>query len=109
MSYTRGEVVRGPDLLGPHRHRPYVLISTADHPFQDEEGLWATVTTTSRSRAIPLDDEGFKSGGLDKPSFASPWNVVTIKFADMDELEGVLNDDVLRKIVTDVGFYIGLT
>lgn len=108
MSYSRGEVVKGPDLVGPHDHRPYVLISTTDHPFQDEEGLWVTVTTTGRSRAIPLGNDDFHSGGLDKPSFASPWNVATIKFADMGKREGVLKDDVVRQIVTDVGFYIGL-
>lgn len=108
MAYSRGEVVKGPDVVGPHDHRPYILISTPDHPFDEEEGLWVTVTTQGRSQAIPLGDSDFETGGLDKTSFASPWNVVTIKFADMDAVEGKLNDEVTRQIVTDVGFYIGL-
>lgn len=40
---------------------------------------------------------------------ASPGNVVRIIFADMAELDGLLNNDVLREMVTDAGFYVGLT
>jgi mRNA interferase MazF len=57
--YTRGAVVKGPDLLGPHSHRPYVCLSTASPPFRDEEAVYTAVTTTRRSEAIPLTDEDF--------------------------------------------------
>jgi len=52
--YARGTVVKGPDLLGPHNHRPYVCLSTQKPPFRDEEAVYAAVTTTRRSQAIPL-------------------------------------------------------
>lgn len=108
MAYRRGDVVKGPDLLGPHAHRPYVLISTPEHPFHGEEGIWVVVTTTERPQAIPLEGEAFRSGGLDRESFASPWNVVTIKTADMDEVEGQLVASVVDEIVEEVGRLIGL-
>lgn len=42
--YTRGAVVKGPDLLGDHDYRPYVCLSDDSHPFHDEEALYAAVT-----------------------------------------------------------------
>lgn len=108
MAYHRGEVVKGPDLLGPHRHRPYILISTTEHPFHGKEGIWVVVTTTERSQAIPLSEEAFESGGLERESYASPWNVVTIKSADMDGVEGRLEDSVVDRIAEAVGELIGL-
>ena len=59
--YTRGTVVKGPDLLGPHDYRPYVCPSTEDPPFRDEEAVYAVVTTTRRSAAIPLARTEFSS------------------------------------------------
>jgi hypothetical protein len=61
--YDRGTVVKGPDLLGPHDHRPYVCLSTAAPPFRDEEAVYAVVTTTRRSAAVPLASPDFTSGG----------------------------------------------
>ena len=60
--YARGSVVKGPDLLGPHDYRPYVCLSTQDPPFRDEEAVYAAVTTTPRSGAIPLAGSDFTSG-----------------------------------------------
>lgn len=54
QSYNRGAVVKGPDLLGPHTYRPYVCLSMDDPPFREEEAVYAVVTTTRRSAAIPL-------------------------------------------------------
>lgn len=107
-TYSRGAVVKGPDLFGSSTFRPWVLVSTRDHPFSGEEGLWVAVTTTSRSQAIPLGDDDFESGGLPKTSFASPWNVTTIKLADMGVVEGMLDADVTDRIAETAATYMGV-
>lgn len=68
MEYSRGAVVKGPDLFAGHDYRPYVCLSDDMHPFSDEEALYAAVTTTRRSVAIPLSDSDFKSGGVPRES-----------------------------------------
>ena len=39
-TYTRGVVVKGPDLLAEHDYRPYVCLSDDSRPFSDEEALY---------------------------------------------------------------------
>lgn len=106
-AYSRGAVVKGPDLFGSSSYRPWVSVNTTEHPFHTQEGLWVAVTTTGRSQAIPLGDDDFTSGGLPKTSYANPWNVTTIKTADMGAVEGVLDEDVVDRIVTDAATYMG--
>lgn len=108
MTYLRGEVVKGPDLFGSSSFRPWVLVSTQDHPFESQEGLWVAVTTTGRSEAIPLGSDDFISGGLPKTSYASPWNVTTIKMADMSTVEGILEESVVDRITEDAAVYMGV-
>jgi mRNA-degrading endonuclease toxin of MazEF toxin-antitoxin module len=107
QSYHRGAVVKGPDLLGPHPHRPYVCLSTDDPPFRDEEAVYAVVTTTRRSAAIPLASADFTTGGLPRDSYVNPWVLVTIKHADIQDIEGQLADDTVNKIARDAGAHIG--
>ena len=105
--YGRGSVVKGPVLLGPHDHRPYVCLSTENPPFRDEEAVYAAVTKTSRSAAIPLAETDFRSGGLPRESYVNPWVLVTIKHADMQEIEGHLTDDTVDKIAREAATNIG--
>ena len=70
--YARGTVVKGPDLLGPHTYRPYVCLSTTSPPFRDEEAVYAAITTTRRSEAIPLTDDDFTTGSLPRESYVNP-------------------------------------
>ncbi len=62
--YARGTVVKGPDLLGPHEHRPYVCLSTEDPPFRDQEAVYAVVTALqqfpSLGRTIRVVDSPVK-------------------------------------------------
>ena len=107
QSYSRGTVVKGPDLLGPHKHRPYVCLSTADPPFRDEEAVYAVVTTTRRSAAIPLAETDFTSGGLPRESYVNPWVLVTIKHADIQLREGQLAKEAVDKIAREAASHIG--
>ena len=107
QQYARGAVVKGPDLLGPHDHRPYVCLSTENPPFRDEEAIYAAVTTTPRSAAIPLARTDFRNGGLPRESYVNPWVLVTIKHADMQEIEGQLTEDTVDKIAREAATNIG--
>lgn len=105
--YTRGAVVKGPDLLGPHEYRPYVCLSTDSPPFRDEEAVYAAVTTTRRSAAVPLTDTDFDSGSLPHKSYVNPWTLVTIKHADIDGIEGQLVAESVDKISREAAEHIG--
>lgn len=106
MGYDRGAVVKGPDLFGGHDHRPYVCLTDDAHPFDDEESLYTTVTTTRRSAAIPLTESDFVSGGLPQESYVNPWTVTSIRHADMADVEGHLTDATLEKIAREAADYI---
>jgi len=107
QSYARGTVVKGPDLLGPHEYRPYVCLSTGDPPFRDQEAVYAVVTTTRRSAAIPLAGTDFASGGLPRESYVNSWVLVTIKHADIQEIEGQLTEETVDKIAREAAIHIG--
>lgn len=106
-SYARGTVVKGPDLLGPHDHRPYVCLSTDEPPFRDEEAVYAVVTTTRRSAAIPLTATDFTNGGVPRDSYVNPWVLVTIKHTDIHGIEGHLTEDTVDTIARDAATHIG--
>ncbi|GAA0661247.1 hypothetical protein ACFQDG_08155 [Natronoarchaeum mannanilyticum] len=106
--YSRGAVVKGPDLLADHDYRPYVCLSDDTHPFADEESLYAAVTTTRRSVAIPLSDDDFASGTLPRESYVNPWTVVTIRNDDIHGVECHLVDDTVEKIANESAEYLGV-
>lgn len=106
--YTRGAVVKGPDLLGGHDYRPYVCLSDDSHPFNDEEALYAAGTTTPRAVAIPLGESDFVTGGLPRESYVNPWTVVVIRHADIEKEEGRLVEETTEKIAEEAAGYLGI-
>jgi len=108
VSFDRGTVVKGPDLLADHEYRPYVCLSDDSHPFADEEALYAAVTTTRRTVAIPLADSDFVSGGLPEDSYVNPWTVVSIRHADIHGVEGRLDELSTDTIAREAAGYLGV-
>ena len=106
--YTRGAVVKGPDLFADHDYRPYICLSGDSHPFSDEEALYAAGTTTRRAVAIPLTDGDFVSGGLPQESYVNPWTVVSIRHVDMEHEEGRLIEATTEKIAREAASYLGV-
>ncbi|MEZ3116235.1 hypothetical protein RYH80_09960 [Halobaculum sp. MBLA0147] len=106
--YERGAVVRGPDVFGGHSYRPWVTLTDRSHPFEDEEGLYAAVTTTRRSVAVPLAADDFVSGGLPRESYVNPWAITTIKDTDVDGVEGHLTDEATERIARAAAGYLGI-
>ena len=108
MAYERGIVVKGPDLFADYDYRPYVCLSDDSHPFSDEEGLYAAITTTSRTAAIPLTDEDFAAGGLPRQSYVNPWTIVSIRHADIAAEEGRLLAVTTEEIASEAAGYLGV-
>ena len=106
--YDRGAVVKGPDLFADYDYRPYVCLSDDTHPFNDEEALYAAVTTTRRAVAIPLTDDDFTTGGLPRESYVNPWTIATIRHADIQHEEGRLVDATIETIAQEAAGYIGI-
>jgi mRNA-degrading endonuclease toxin of MazEF toxin-antitoxin module len=104
----RGAVVKGPDLFADYDHRPYVRLSDDTHPFCDEEGLYAAVTTTRRAAAISLSEDDFASGGLPRDSYVNPWTVVSIRHADLAGTEGRLVEEKTENIARATARYLGV-
>lgn len=108
MGYDRGAVVKGPDLFADHDYRPYVCISDETHPFDDEESLYATATTTARDVAIHLSDGDFESGGVPRDTYVNPWTVVTIRHVDVRHQEGLLVAGQTEAIAREAAGYLGV-
>ncbi|WP_136689690.1 hypothetical protein [Halorhabdus amylolytica] len=85
----------------------YACWSTETPPLRDEEAVYAVVTATRRSAAIPLADTDFTSGGLPRESYVNPWILVTIKHADIHEIEGQLAADTVEQIVREAATHLG--
>jgi len=107
-AYTRGAVVKGPDLLAEHDYRPYVCLSDDSHPFSGEEALYAAVTTTRRAVAIPLGDGDFVAGGLPRESYVNSWTLVSIRHGDIRQEEGRLVEETIATISNDAAGYLGI-
>lgn len=108
MTYDRGTVLKGPDLFADYNYRPYVCLSDDTHPFSNEEALYAAITTTRRAVAIPLTHDDFTSGGLPRDSYVNPWTVVSIRHADIEQIEGRLVEATTEKIAQDAAGYLGV-
>lgn len=104
--FERGHVVWH-DGLFRGGGRPWVVLSDDGHPYHGREYLVCGVTTTERDHAVPLAEDAWLTGGLPRPSFASPWFLSTLKHARIDNGVGGLTDDAVGRIVTEAAGYLG--
>jgi mRNA-degrading endonuclease toxin of MazEF toxin-antitoxin module len=105
--YERGDVVWHP---APFRDggRPYVILSDDGHPFYGEEYVVVGVTTTEREQAVSLSSDAWAEGSPPKPSWASPWYVLTVKQATISDRLGRLTTETTNEIATAVARLVGL-
>lgn len=104
----RGTVVKGPDIFADYAYRPYVCLSDDEHPFSNEEALYAAITTTRRAVAIPLTDTDFATGGLPRESYANPWTIASIRHADIRDEEGRLIEPTTETVARAAAGYLGV-
>lgn len=88
---TRGDVWWGP---APHKetpaYRPWLVLSTDDHPFAGEECIGVAMTTQDHDEGIAVLDDAWVTGGSETPAYVSPWYAVTVKHAALDRKQGTL-------------------
>lgn len=110
MTYSRCAVIKGPDVLGPHSSRPYVVLSDSSHPFVDNECIVASFTRTGRPQAIRIRPSDFTTGGFPNqaPSYVSPWAVLTLKNTVVRRVEGELDPAVVDNIAHEASSYMGI-
>jgi mRNA-degrading endonuclease toxin of MazEF toxin-antitoxin module len=97
--YPREAVIICPDRVGPRQMRPFVQVSTAAHPFYGEEYTAIPLTTTLRPMAFEIADEYFVKRGLPRQSYASPWNVVTLKHEAISKHIATLSEEAIDSVV----------
>jgi mRNA-degrading endonuclease toxin of MazEF toxin-antitoxin module len=108
MTPRRGDVLWAPaPFKEDGRSRPWLVLSTDRHPFDDEESVAATVTTTPHDAAIRLDDEAWRSGGAPRTSYVAPWSVTTLKHAVTEERQGRLDERVVERVVGELAWFLG--
>lgn len=105
MPYPQGAVVLAEDPFGNTPHRPFLVLSTDQHPFHEQECIAAVVTTTSRESAIKLANSDFDRGSLPRESYVSPWNPVTIKEYMVEKHIATVVDSVVDRTVTELNTY----
>jgi mRNA-degrading endonuclease toxin of MazEF toxin-antitoxin module len=97
-----------PDRVDPQQIRPFVLVSTAAHPFYGEEYTAIPLTTTSRPMAFEITDEYFVEVGLPRQSYAAPWNIITIEHESISKHIATLSEEAIEGLVDRaIGFSRG--
>jgi len=111
VEYERGDVVEATDPFGERSaSRPFVIVSTADHPFHGDQYVALTLTTkTWYDETIPLAEEDFVEGGLPRESFVVPWGVGSPQQTDIETYLGRLAAQTVDRAVEQMTGYVTKT
>jgi hypothetical protein len=104
--HDRGEVWWGP---APQKdtpsYRPWLLLSTADHPFADTECIAVAMTTQRHPEGIPVPDAEWIEGGAETDSYVSPWYAATFKYHSFDRKQGRLAESLVGRVASRLHEY----
>ena len=92
-TFDRGDVIWHPGLFKTSG-RPWLVLSTANHPFHGEEYLVVGITTTPRPAAIELSTTAWELGGLPKDSYSSGCSGLLQMRVDSTTLVIITNEPV---------------
>jgi hypothetical protein len=108
MSYDRGDVVEAGDpFTDANASRPFLIISTDEHPFQGEQYVAVTLTTrTWYDETIGLDGADFLLGGIPERSSIVPWGVASPGHDDITDWFGRIDGDVVDRAVDELIEYL---
>ena len=107
MHPKRGDIVRSTDpfKLGTERQRPWLIINTDAHPFDEEQFIALAVTTKQYEPSVPLPDDVWVTGGVPRNSFVSPWAIHSPRVEDLVAWQGRVTDDYVTRVVEEVQTY----
>lgn len=112
--YEVGDVVWtvDPFKLGQDVPRMFAVVSTRTQPFDGEQFVGVTVTTTNHTVAHPLEDDCWEYGGTPEQSYLLPLSIHTPRLSNVEapdyqsisdpwqgRLEKSFVDDVIEEIV----------
>lgn len=90
----------------------FCVISTRTHPFEDEQFIGVTLTTTDHSLAHPLRPRDWDIGGTPEQSYVLPLSIHTprastirapTEYEDiMDPWQGTIATGLLEKIIDEI-------
>lgn len=89
----------GSGAAGGPPDRPWLVVSNENHPFQGTEYVTLGMTTSERARAIEVTERDWVVGGTRKPSYVSPWYLMTVNHADLRERIGALDEALVGRAV----------
>lgn len=104
-SFNRGHVVWH-DGLFRGSGRPWLVVSSDDHPFHGEEYIVVGITTSDRPGETELTEDAWLVGGLPRSSYVAPWFLTTLKHADIDRGVGELTEETTKSVLDDVRGYL---
>lgn len=103
--HERGVVVVAADPFGHTPRRPYLVVSSEDHPFAGDQYIALGITTQSYAESISLTG-AFETGALERDSFVSPWAVVSLRDADVDRAIARVTDELTATAVEKLMQYV---
>lgn len=108
MQPDRGDVVRSSDpfKLGEDRQRPWLVVSTDEHPFDDEQCIAVAISTKEYDRSLSLDSDVWTVGGVPRESFVSPWAVHSPRAEDFVAWQGRVTDEFVGQVVDELTTYL---
>ncbi|MEZ3115787.1 hypothetical protein RYH80_07640 [Halobaculum sp. MBLA0147] len=108
--YEAGDVVwtADPFKTGDGLERLFLVVSRRTHPFDEEQFVGATVTTTDHGVAHPLRDEYWEYGGTPRQSYVLPLSLHTPRLSNVrapagyDAIEDPWQGRVTEAFLTNV-------
>lgn len=108
MQPERGDVVRSVDpfKLGTERQRPWLIVNNPSHPFADQQYIAVAVSTKEYDDSLDLGEEVWKTGGVPRESFVSPWAVHSPRTEDLVAWQGRVVDGFVADVVDELASYL---
>lgn len=103
--FEPGTIVVATDPYGNTPRRPYLVVSDESHPFAGTQSIALAITTKSHSENLPLEGE-FEVGRLNRPSFVSPWAVVSLMDVDVDRVVARLSREFIEEAAARTSNYV---
>jgi len=112
--YRVGDVVWtvDPFKFGTAIPRLFAIVSTRTHPYEGEQFVGVTVTTTNHLVAHPLRDEYWAEGGAPKESYLLPLSIHTPRASTIrappkydaitDPWQGRLNQKFMKQVIEEI-------
>ena len=108
MRPERGDVVRSSDpfKLGEDCQRPWLIVNSESHPFGDEQYVAVAISTKEYGNSIPLRSDVWKTGGVPRESFVSPWAVHSPRIEELIAWQGRVTKEFVEHVVDILETYL---